>query len=363
MSSEGDFGEPKRTAEGEPIPSWPRALIGGAISAIPGTEEKHDGSIQTVAVAFISNLVVAIAKYAGFFAVQSSALLAEAIHSTAVTINQGLMLRGRLTARMGETPEHSFGFGRERYFWGFMVSVVMFGIGAVLSIGRGVLALASGEHQDIGTIWIPYATLTVGLLMDGTSLLQGLRQSRREKGDLSYKEYLKRSKNPEVPVVIFEDTAAMFGLFFAYSGISLTIILGNPLFDALASICVGMVLAVVSSILAVKMKGLLIGESALPEEIDFIRSTLDKHEHVREIVYVRSLYLAPDDLLVETKISMDPELGFRDVATTIDELERQIRRKLKHARLISIEPDVPQEGDVEVPGFEKDSTDGDSHDG
>lgn len=358
--------EQKKTAEGEPIPSWPRAFFGGAISAIPGTEEKYDGNIQTVAVAFTSNLVVAIAKYAGFFAVQSSALLAEAIHSTAVTINQGLMLRGRLTARQAETPEHSFGFGRERYFWGFMVSVVMFGIGAVLSIGRGVLALARGEHHDITVIWVPYLSLTIGLLMDGMSFLQGLRQARRDKGDLSYADYLKRAKNPEVPVVVFEDSAAMCGLFFAYSGISLTIILDNPIFDALASICVGIVLAIVSSILAIKMKGLLIGESALPEEVDFIRGTLENHAHVREIVYVRSLYLAPDDLLVETKISMDPALGFPDVAATIDELEKAIRAKLKHARLISIEPDIPQRGDVEVPGFERDdehSTDGPSNDG
>ncbi|HET7588376.1 MAG TPA: cation diffusion facilitator family transporter [Gammaproteobacteria bacterium] len=358
MNPKGDFGEPRRTAEGEPIPSWPRALVGGAISAIPGTEEKYDGSIQTVAVAFTSNLTVAIAKYAGFFLVQSSALLAEAIHSTAVTINQGLMLRGRLTARQAETPEHSFGFGRERYFWGFMVSVVMFGIGAVLSIGRGVLALASEEHHQIGMIWVPYAGLTVGLIMDGLSLLQGLRQSRRDKGELSYKEYIKRSKNPEVPVVIMEDTAAMVGLFFAYTGISLALVTGNRIYDALASILIGCVLAVVASILARKMKGLLIGESALPEETDTIRKTLEGHDSVREIVYIRSLYLSPEDLLVETKVRMDRELQFAAIVKAIDAMEKSIRSQIKHARLISIEPDIPQEGDVEVPGFARDNGNG-----
>lgn len=341
------------SASGDPIPSWPRALTGGAIGAIPGTKEKYDGAINTVAVAFFSNLVVAIVKFGGFFLVRSSALLAEAIHSTAVTINQGLMLRGRLTARRPATPEHPFGFGRERYFWGFMVSVVMFGIGAVLSIGRGVLAILGGEEHQIAMIWVPYAALTVGLVMDGLSLLQGRRQARRDKGKLSYRQYIRRSRTPEVPVVLLEDTAAMFGLFFAYTGITLTLVTDNNIYDGIASILVGLVLTVVSWILASEMKSLLIGESALPEEMDAIRAVLTGHKQVRSVLYIRTLYSSPDDLLVETKVRFDPSMQFPEIVAAIDQMEREIRRRIKHARLISIEPDIPEKGDVEVPGYER----------
>ncbi|HET7312778.1 cation diffusion facilitator family transporter [Salinisphaera sp.] len=340
------------------IPPWHRALLGGAISAIPGTREKHDGEINTVAVAFFANLVVALAKFGGYFVVHSSALLAEAIHSTAVTINQGLMLRGQLTARHLATTEHPFGFGRERYFWGFMVSVVMFGIGAVLSIGRGVLAIASGEEHEIALIWVPYAALTVGLVMDGTSLLQAIRQTRRSKGDLSYRQYIKRAKSPEAPLVLLEDSAAMFGLFFAYGGITLSLITGNNIYDGIASILVGLVLTAVSWILASRMKSLLIGESALPEEMDAIREALTGPEEVREVLYIRTLYLSPNDLLIETKVRFDPDMQFRDIATAIDRMEQDIRSRIGHARLISIEPDIPETSDVELPGYK--SSEGES---
>jgi divalent metal cation (Fe/Co/Zn/Cd) transporter len=189
--------------------------------------------------------------------------------------------------------------------------------------------------------------------MDGLSLLQGRRQARRDKGKLSYRQYIRRSRTPEVPVVLLEDTAAMFGLFFAYTGITLTLVTDNNIYDGIASILVGLVLTVVSWILASEMKSLLIGESALPEEMDAIRAVLTGHEQVRSVLYIRTLYSSPDDLLVETKVRFDPSMQFPEIVATIDQMEREIRRRIKHARLISIEPDMPEEGDIEVPGYER----------
>lgn len=352
MTEKQDSGEANNS---ESAPSWPRALIGGAFSAIPGAKEQYDGAIRTVAVAFFANLTVAISKFAGFLVVPSSALLAEGIHSTAVTINQGLMLRGRLNSNLPATPEYSFGFGRERYFWGLMVSVVMFGFGAVLSAGRGVLALlGDGGHHEMALIWVPYAALTVGLVMDGSSLLQGLREARREKGDFSLWAYIKRARNPEVPVVIMEDSAAMVGLFFAYVGITLAIVTGNAMYDGIASILIGCVLAVVAGILGWKMKALLVGQSALPEERDLINKVLSEHKNTREVIYARSLYLAPDDLLIEAQVRMDAELRFHDIVDAIEEMEQGIRKQLPHARLIAIEPAVYVPDDTETPGYEED---------
>lgn len=336
------------------IPTWSRALVGGALSAIPGRhDDRYGGSIRTVAVAFFANLVVAVAKYGGFVLTGSSALIAEAIHSTAVTTNQGLMLRGRLTGRQPETPEHPFGFGRVRYFWAFMVSVVMFGIGAVLSIGRGVFSIVRGGEHGISIVWVPYAALTLGLLMDGASLLQARGEAQREKGELSYREFVQRSKNPEVPVVFMEDAAAMIGLLFAYAGVTLTLVTGNHLWDGLASILIGALLAVVASFLGREMKSLILGESALPEEEQQIREVLTSHDDVREVIYFRSLYLGPEDLLVEAKVAFDRDLRFPRLVEAINEIEAEIRHRLDHVRLISIEPDVAEGEDVEVPAYKR----------
>jgi cation diffusion facilitator family transporter len=345
-----DQQEPRQAEPTDQVPSLPRAFVAGIGSAAAdtfgrGPREDVSGSIRTVSVAFLANLVVAIAKYIGFFLSGSSAMLAESVHSTAVTINQALMLQGQLTARRPATRLHPFGFGQIRYFWAFVVSVLIFGIGAVISVGRGVLALAGGEGETLARPYIPLAALTVGLLMDGSSFVVGLRQAKREKGELSYWQYIVRSKNPEVPVVLLEDSAAIVGLFFAYLGVGLTVLTGNGLFDGVASILIGLLLATVSLILAREMKSLLIGEAASPQEEDRIEGVLAGHRATTRVVSLRSLYLGPDDLLVEAKIQMDRELGFDEIAAALDEMEAGVREEVGTARIVAIEPDEPGAGD------------------
>ena len=346
-------------AQDTSVPSWPKALGQGVTGGVRYTfgqgGQDVPGSVRTVAMAFLANLVVAIAKYIGFFLAHSSALLAESVHSTAVTINQGLLLRGHLTARYPATPKHPFGFGQARYFWAFVVSVVIFGIGAVISWGRGLLALVGPAHGIERPI-IPLAALTVGLIMDGWSFIVAIKQSRSEKGKLSFRQYVERSKNPEVPVVLLEDAAAMVGLLIAYAGIALSVVTGNHIFDALASILIGCLLAAISFILAREMRSLLIGESATQEEEDEIRAVLTGHHHTRDIVYFRTLYLGPTDLLVEAKVAFDRDMNFADIATAIDEMENDIRSSAQNARVVTIEPGIAERGDVDMPSYERDET-------
>lgn len=348
-----------RTSESD-IPSWPSALLHGLLSAARRTfrrrEDDVDGSIRTVAVAFLSNFVVMVAKYIGFLLSGSSALLAESVHSTAVTINQALLLRGTLTAMRPATRQHPFGFGRARYFWAFVVAVVIFGIGSVISIGRGILALG-GEGETIAHPIIPFAGLTVGLVMDGSSFLVARRQMSEEKGRLSYWQFIRRSHNPEVPVVLLEDTAALIGLFFAYLGVGLAVVTGNSLYDALASIMIGILLAVVAFILAREMSSLLIGESGSPEQQERLEQLFGGHDDVESVRYVRTVYLGPGDMLVEAKAVFRDSLDFLGVARAIDEMEQAARDEVEDVRLVAIEPDVPESRDEEVPPYAADRED------
>lgn len=352
----------RRDTGGGWVPSWPRAVVGGiagSARALVGKDPHDrggiDGSVRTVATAFLANLVVAVVKYAAFFLSGSSALMAEAVHSTADTINQGLLLHGRLASRHEETPQHPFGYGQVRYFWAFVAAVVMFAIGSVVSIGHGVLALGSGGGHEITRPYIPLGGLTVGLLMDGWSFVTARRQAKRDKGERSYLGYVNRSRDPEVPVVLLEDSAALAGLLFAYVGVALAILTGDELWDALASIAIGLVLAVVAFVLAREMRSLLIGESAVPEVEDAIREILSGHPGVRGIVAFRTMHLGPADVLVQAKLCFDDGLRTPDLVRAIDELEDAVRDRVDTVRLVSLEPDVPQEGDVEVPAFERDA--------
>lgn len=341
----------------EEIPSWPRAFGRGLASALRrsfrGRSDDVDGSIRTVSVAFLANLVVAAAKYFAFIMSGSSSILAEALHSTSVTVNQALLLRGRLSSMHPPTQLHPFGFGQARYFWAFVVSVVIFGIGAVLSIGHGILALGAPSHV-LSSPWIPIAALTVGLIMDGSSFLQAITQARRDKGELSYWQYVKQSKNPEIPMVMLEDSAAVLGLGFAYAGITLSVLTGNGVYDAIGSIMIGLLLAAISFIMAREMKGLLLGEGATPEQEEAIRDVLTGNDGVRDVVYFRSLHLGPEHLLVEAKLAFGRDMRFPAIAEEINRMEGEIRDRVPEARTVSIEPGIAEEHDTQVPGYQSD---------
>lgn len=316
-----------------------------------------DGSRKAVLVALSANIGIATAKLAGFLVTGSAALLAETFHSVADTSDQTLLLLGRWRARRRQTPEHPFGYGRERYFWAFMVAILLFTLGAAGAVREGITQLVRGEEL-VEPGW-GLAILAVALLLDSVSLRTATRQAQRG-DDPSWWRYVRDTKQPEIPVILLEDAGAVVGVLVAMAGLGLTVLTGDQRYDAAASIGVGAVLGVMALILAREMKSLLIGEAAAPEQAEAIREIVRSDADVRDLVYLRTMHLGPETILIEAKVRFGEELGSRDVALAIDRMERRIRTCVDAARVISIEADVPRSGDPDLPEWEEHETSGDA---
>ena len=225
-----------------------------------------DGSRTAIIAAFFANLGIAVAKFVGFFFTGAASMLAEAVHSVADTSNQGLLLLGERKARRRPTPEHPFGFGTERYFWAFVVALVIFTLGSLFALFEGEEKLRN-PHELESAGWA-VAILLLAIVFESFSLRTAVRESRHVKGDESWWAFIRRAKVPELPVVLLEDTGALIGLTFALLGVGLAEITGNARFDAAGSIAIGVLLGVIAMILVVEMKSLLIGEAASPAVTD-----------------------------------------------------------------------------------------------
>lgn len=305
-----------------------------------------------ILVALAANIGLAAAKLGGFLVTGSASLMAEALHSLADTADQGLLLIGRARSRRRESPQHPFGFGAERYFWAFLVSVLLLVSGAFASIYKGVQALI--EPAPIENVSWAFAILGVALVLDGTSLLVAARSTRR-RGDEGWFAYIRRTKHPEVPVVLLEDSSSVVGVLVALLAIGLTVWTGNPLWDGIGSIVIGLLLTIMALVLARETQSLLIGEAASPETAATVRAVILEDAAVDALVYLRTLHLGPDELFVEAKAIMDPDMTVREAALAIDRIEAGVRARVPNARIISIEPDIPHPDDPDRPCF--DSTD------
>ena len=296
------------------------------------------GSKTAILAAFLANLGIAAAKLVAFGFTGAASMLAEAVHSLADTGNQGLlMLGGRRAARTAD-ERHPFGHGRERYFWAFVVAVVLFTLGSGFAMVEGVEKLINPHELDAPG-WA-VATLLVAIGLESFSLRTALRESKEERGALSIPKYVRASKGPELPVVLLEDTGALVGLVLALVGIGLAVITDNSRFDALGSLGIGVLLGVIAVVLAIEMKSLLIGEGAHPDELAVIKDAAEAGACVRRLYALRTEHLGPDELLVAGKVEMEPHLSFPEVAAEIDAIEARIRAQLPSARLIYLEPDV-----------------------
>ena len=298
----------------------------------------HSGKKAIVA-ALLANAGIAVAKFVAFLVTGASSMLAESIHSVADSSNQGLLLLGQNRARRGPSAEHPFGYARERYFWAFVVAIVLFTLGGAFSMFEGYEKLRHPE--ELGSIWWAVGVLVVAIGLESFSLRTAVRESAAAKGSQSWWSFVRTAKTPELPVVLLEDVGALFGLIFALAGVALSEITGNSRFDALGSIVIGILLAAIGILLAVEMKGLLIGESASTPDMDAIRETLATSPHVRRILDLKSQHLGPEELLVAAKVELDAELSFRDVARAIDDAEQRIRERMPSAVHLYVEPDVP----------------------
>ena len=298
----------------------------------------HEGSKKAILAAFLANLGIAIAKFIGFLITGASSMLAESIHSVADTANQGLLVVGGRQAARPATPEHPFGYGRDRYFWAFIVAMVLFLVGGLFAIYEGVSKLR--DPHEISSPGVAFAILGVAVVLELFSLRTAVREARPYRGGLSWVAYIRRSKSPELPVVLLEDLGALCGLLFALLGLTLTEVTGDPVWDGVATVMIGVLLVVIAVILVVEMKSLLIGESASTEHQDAIREAIEGAPDVRGLIHMRTLHLGPDEVLVAAKIDLAPELTAARIADAIDGAEARVRAAVPIARVIYLEPDL-----------------------
>ena len=297
----------------------------------------QEGSRRAIIAAFFANLGISVAKFVGFAATGAASMLAEAVHSVADTTNQGLLLLGGRKARQAATPSHPFGYGRERYFWSFVVALVIFSLGSLFALFEGVEKLRH-PHELESVAWA-VGILVVAIVFEAFSFRTAVREAAREKGSASWWAFIRRSKSPELPVVLLEDLGALLGLVLALVGVALAHLTGNPRFDAAGSIAIGVLLGVIAVTLVIEMKSLLIGEGASPSTEASIRKAIEGGERVQRLIHMRTQHLGPNELLVGAKLELDGDLRFADVAAVIDRVEASVREAVPEARVIYLEPD------------------------
>jgi cation diffusion facilitator family transporter len=296
------------------------------------------GGNRAIIAALLSNLGIAVTKFIAFAFSGSSSMLAEGVHSLADTGNQGLLLLGGRKAKKRADAEHPFGFGRERYVYAFVVSIILFSIGGVFSIYEGVEKI---QHpHELENVWLPILVLLIAICLEGFSFRTAIKESNRVRGKQGWVEFIRRAKAPELPVVLLEDFAALIGLVLALLGVSLTIVTGNSIFDALGTLAIGILLVLVAVVLGIETKSLLVGEGASVADVEAIRTAINAQPQVEALIHMKTLYLGPDELLVAAKVAFARSRKLADVAADINTLEADIRAAVPIARVIYIEPDV-----------------------
>ncbi|OJF16107.1 cation diffusion facilitator family transporter [Couchioplanes caeruleus] len=298
-----------------------------------------EGGTKAIVAALLANLGIAATKFVAWILTGSSSMLAEAIHSVADSGNQGLLLLGGKRAQRKATPQHPFGYGRDRYIYAFIVAIVLFSVG-------GLFALYEGYHKwnHAGHItawhWVPVAVLVIAIGLESFSFRTAIQESNRVRGNTSWINFIRRAKAPELPVVLLEDLGALVGLILALIGVGMTLITGNGRWDAAGTIAIGLLLVAIAIILAIETKSLLLGEGATPEDVQTIENALLAGGGVERIIHMKTLYLGPEELLVAAKIAVPRSERAEELAAHIDEAETRIRQALPIARAIYLEPDI-----------------------
>ncbi len=313
-----------------------------------------EGSRKAIIAAFFANLGIAIAKFVGFVITGSAGLLAESVHSLADTGNQGLLFLGGNRAKRQATPEHPFGYGRERYFWAFSVALVLFSMGGLFALYEGIDKFR--HPHEVESLWVAIAILVFGLGVEGFSLRTAVKEAEHTKSsNVSWWNFIRNSKQPELPVVLLEDTGAELGLLFALFGVIMAKVTGDGRWDALGSMAIGLLLIAIAVVLIVEMKGLLIGESATPDDRRGIVSAIEQSQHVGHLIHLRTQHLGPEEILVAAKVEFESTLTFAELSLAIDATEVNIRAAVPAARVIYIEPDVKRpDGPASAPDDDAD---------
>jgi len=311
------------------------------------------GGGKAILAAFLANLGIALAKFIGWALSGSASMLAEAIHSVADSGNQLLLMLGGRKARKSADLSHPFGYGRERYVYAFVVSIILFSVGGLFAIYEGIDKLQHGHELDPQWQYLPIVILVVAIVLESFSLRTAVKESSaiKPKGQ-TWVQFIRRAKAPELPVVLLEDFGALLGLLFALFGVGMTIITHNPFFDALGTLMIGALLIVVAFVLGMETKSLLVGEGATPEDFDKIVRAIEKGPEVDKLIHIKTLYVGPDELLVAAKVGVPQDKLLADVASDINAVEKRIREAVPAARIVYLEPDVFRAPGVEQPPTE-----------
>ncbi|MFV2197069.1 cation diffusion facilitator family transporter [Nocardiopsis sp. LOL_012] len=298
-----------------------------------------DGSTKAVVVALGANLGIAVTKFVAFVLTGSSSMLAEAIHSVADSGNQGLLLLGGKRAKRDATAAHPFGYGRERYIYAFLVAIVLFSVGGLFALYEAWHKI-SHPHPIDSWQWVPIVVLGVAIVLESIAMRTAIKESNAVRGKASWVDFVRRSKSPELPVILLEDAGALLGLVFALIGVSLTLITGNGVWDGLGTGAIGLLLVAIAVVLAVEMKSLLVGESATEEHVTKIERAISATEDIDAVIHMRTMHIGPEELLVAAKIAVDGQDDAQRVARAIDAAEARVRQEVPIATMIYLEPDL-----------------------
>ncbi|MFI6700361.1 cation diffusion facilitator family transporter [Streptomyces sp. NPDC050509] len=296
------------------------------------------GGTKAIVAALGANLAIAVAKFVAFAFSGSSSMLAEGVHSLADSGNQGLLLLGGKKAKREATPEHPFGYGRERYIYAFLVSIVLFSVGGMFAIYEGYEKIKH-PHEIEAWYW-PVGVLIFAIIAESISFRTAILESNALRGSLSWKNFIRRAKAPELPVVLLEDFGALIGLILALGGVGISLATGDGIWDGIGTLCIGILLIVIALVLAAETKSLLLGEAAGTEDIDKIKNAIVDGEVVTGIIHMRTLHLGPEELLVAAKIAVEHDDTAAEVAAAINAAESRIREAVPIARVIYLEPDI-----------------------
>ena len=294
---------------------------------------------RAVIAALLANLGIAVAKFVGFLLTGASSMLAEAFHSVADSGNQATLIVGGRVADRAPDRQHPFGHGRARFFAAFLVAVILFTLGSLFSLYEGYEKLR--HPHELESTGIAIAILVVALVLEGLSLRTAVREADPLRGRQSWWSFIRTTKKPELAVVLLEDTAAEAGLAFALAGVGLAALTGDPMWDALGTLAIGALLAVVAAVLGFEMYSLLVGEAASPAEQAAIREAILSTDGVAKLLALRTMHLGPDDLLVVGGLEIERARSAADTATVIDAAQARVREVLPSARVIYLEPDLP----------------------
>jgi cation diffusion facilitator family transporter len=296
------------------------------------------GGTRAIIAALSANLAIAAAKFVAFAFSGSSSLLAEGVHSLADSGNQALLLIGGKRAKRAATEQHPFGYGRERYVYAFLVSIVLFSVGGMFAVYEGYEKIRQPHSVD-HWYW-PVAVLLFAIVAEGSSFRTAIKESNHTRGTLSWVAFIRRAKAPELPIVLLEDFGALIGLVLALAGVGIAIATDDGTWDGVGTICIGSLLIVIALVLAAETKSLLIGEGANPESVARIRAAMIDGETVTGVIHMRTLHLGPEELLIAAKVAVQHDDTAVEVARAIDAAEERIRTAEPFARVIYLEPDI-----------------------